>query len=82
MSNMSPARRRQGSSSECAAESRVNRMDPRQPPLASFLDLDELLRRVAWYASESIGTEASAILLHDTEAHEFVVARRPARQES
>jgi transcriptional regulator with GAF, ATPase, and Fis domain len=42
--------------------------------LASFLDLDELLRRVASYAAESVGTEASSILLHDAEAHEFVVA--------
>ena len=49
-------------------------MDPRQAAVAAFLDLDELLRRVATYASESAGTEASSILLHDAETQEFVVA--------
>ena len=57
-------------------------IDPRQSrpttdagaAVASFLDLDDLLRRVASYASESVGTEASSILLHDAESHEFVVA--------
>src|SRR5262245_35893808 len=42
--------------------------------LAAFLDLDDLLRRAAAYASESAGTDTSRILLHDPEAHEFVVA--------
>src|SRR5215510_8634760 len=42
--------------------------------LAAFLDLDDLLRRAVAYASESAGTDASRILLHDAEAHEFVVA--------
>jgi two-component system response regulator HydG len=42
--------------------------------LAAFLDLDDLLRRAIVYASESAGTGASRILLHDAEAHEFVVA--------
>jgi transcriptional regulator with GAF, ATPase, and Fis domain len=42
--------------------------------LAAFLDLDDLLRRAVAYASESAGTEATHILLHDPEAHEFVVA--------
>ena len=42
--------------------------------LAVFLDLDDLLRRAAAYASESAGTDSSRILLHDAEAHEFVVA--------
>jgi len=42
--------------------------------LAAFLDLDDLLRRAAAYASHSAGTEATRILLHDGEAHELVVA--------
>jgi transcriptional regulator with GAF, ATPase, and Fis domain len=42
--------------------------------LAAFLDLDDLLRRALAYASESAGTDTSRILLHDAEAHEFVVA--------
>jgi transcriptional regulator with GAF, ATPase, and Fis domain len=42
--------------------------------VASFLDLDDLLRRVAAYAAESAGTESSTVLLHDPEAHEFVAA--------
>jgi transcriptional regulator with GAF, ATPase, and Fis domain len=42
--------------------------------LAAFLDLDDLLRRAAAYASHSAGTETTRILLHDAEAHEFVVA--------
>jgi transcriptional regulator with GAF, ATPase, and Fis domain len=42
--------------------------------LAAFLDLDDLLRRAVAYASESSGTGTSRILLHDPEAHEFVVA--------
>jgi transcriptional regulator with GAF, ATPase, and Fis domain len=42
--------------------------------LAAFLDLDDLLRRAVAYASESAGTDTSRILLHDAEAHEFVVA--------
>src|ERR1043165_5107851 len=42
--------------------------------LAAFLDLDDLLRRAVAYASESAGTGSSRILLHDPEAHEFVVA--------
>ena len=42
--------------------------------LAVFLDLDNLLRRAAAYTSESAGTDSSRILLHDAEAHEFVVA--------
>jgi two-component system response regulator AtoC len=41
--------------------------------LASFLDLDELLCRVAAYASDSAGTEASCVLVHDADAHELVV---------
>ncbi len=42
--------------------------------LTAFLDLDDLLRRALAYASESAGAEGSRILLHDAEAHEFVVA--------
>src|SRR5437773_9274699 len=42
--------------------------------LATFLDLDDLLRRAVAYASEAAGTDSSRILLHDPEAHEFVVA--------
>ena len=42
--------------------------------LSAFLDLDDLLRRAVTYASESAGTDTSRILLHDAEAHEFVVA--------
>ena len=42
--------------------------------LAAFLDLDDLLRRAAAYASHAAGTEATRILLHDGEAREFVVA--------
>ena len=42
--------------------------------LAAFLDLDDLLRRAAAYASHVAGTESTRILLHDGEAHEFVVA--------
>jgi transcriptional regulator with GAF, ATPase, and Fis domain len=42
--------------------------------LAAFLDLDDLLRRAVAYASESAATDTSRILLHDAEAHEFVVA--------
>src|SRR5262245_34039514 len=42
--------------------------------VAAFLDLDELLRRVVSYVSESSGTEASSILLHDPETAELVVA--------
>ena len=42
--------------------------------LAAFLDLDDLLRRAAAYASQAAGTEATRILLHDGEAREFVVA--------
>ena len=42
--------------------------------LAAFLDLDDLLRRAVAYASESAGTDTSRILLHDADAHEFVVA--------
>jgi len=40
----------------------------------AFLDLDDLLRRALEYARESAGAERSRILLHDPEAHEFVVA--------
>jgi transcriptional regulator with GAF, ATPase, and Fis domain len=42
--------------------------------LTAFLDLDDLLRRAVAYACESAGTRGSRILLHDPEAHEFVVA--------
>jgi transcriptional regulator with GAF, ATPase, and Fis domain len=42
--------------------------------LTAFLDLDDLLRRAVAYACESAGTRAGRILLHDPEAHEFVVA--------
>jgi transcriptional regulator with GAF, ATPase, and Fis domain len=42
--------------------------------LTAFLDLDDLLRRSVAYACESAGTRAGRILLHDPEAHEFVVA--------
>ena len=42
--------------------------------LTAFLDLDDLLRRALTYAAESAGAEGSRILLHDAEAHEFVVA--------
>jgi transcriptional regulator with GAF, ATPase, and Fis domain len=42
--------------------------------LAAFLDLDDLLRRAAAYASESAGAESCRILLHDAETREFVVA--------
>ncbi len=42
--------------------------------LTAFLDLDDTLRRALTYASESAGAEGSRILLHDVEAHEFVVA--------
>ena len=42
--------------------------------LAAFLDLDDLLTRAAAYASHSVDTEITRILLHDAEAHEFVVA--------
>ena len=42
--------------------------------LTAFLDLDDLLRRALTYASESAGAGESRILLHDAEAHEFVVA--------
>jgi Nif-specific regulatory protein len=41
--------------------------------LASFLDLDDLLCRAASYASDSVGTEGSCILLHDTDTCELVV---------
>ena len=42
--------------------------------LAAFLDLDQLLDRVVAYASESAGSETLSVLLHDPDAHEFVVA--------
>jgi transcriptional regulator with GAF, ATPase, and Fis domain len=42
--------------------------------LTAFLDLDYLMRRALTYASESAGAKGSRILLHDAEAHEFVVA--------
>jgi len=42
--------------------------------LTAFLDLDDLLRRAVAYACESAGTRTGRILLHDPEAHEFVVA--------
>jgi transcriptional regulator with GAF, ATPase, and Fis domain len=42
--------------------------------LASFLDLEDILCRVAAYAAESAGTEGSSVLLHDADAHELVVA--------
>jgi two-component system, NtrC family, response regulator HydG len=42
--------------------------------LTAFLDLDDLLRRAVLYARESAGTRGGRILLHDPEAHEFVVA--------
>jgi transcriptional regulator with GAF, ATPase, and Fis domain len=47
---------------------------PAGETLASFFDLDDLLCRVASYASESAGTEASCVLLHDADAHELVAA--------
>ncbi|HVR69731.1 MAG TPA: sigma-54-dependent Fis family transcriptional regulator [Vicinamibacteria bacterium] len=40
----------------------------------AYLDLEDTLRRVLSYAAESAGAEASAILLHDREARELVVA--------
>src|SRR5881275_1858115 len=42
--------------------------------LASFLDLDDLLRRALAYAAEAAGAGSCRILLHDPEAREFVVA--------
>src|SRR4051812_45611795 len=41
--------------------------------LASFLDLDDLLCRAASYASDSVGTEGSCVLLHDADTRELVV---------
>src|SRR3954469_20345750 len=42
--------------------------------LASFLDLDDLLRRALAYAAETAGAGSCRILLHDAETREFVVA--------
>jgi len=42
--------------------------------LASFLDLEDVLGRVAAYASDTAGTESSCVLLHDADAHELIVA--------
>jgi len=42
--------------------------------LTAFVDLDDLLRRALLCASESAGARAIRILLHDPEAHEFIVA--------
>jgi len=58
---------------------RPDRDEGRQPAdtgtaLAAFLDLDDLMRRAVVYATESAGTQACRILLHDAESHEFVVA--------
>ncbi len=40
----------------------------------AYMDLDEVLRQVLPYAAESAGAEWSAVLLHDPEAGELVVA--------
>jgi transcriptional regulator with GAF, ATPase, and Fis domain len=42
--------------------------------LAAYLDVDDVLRRVLEYAAESAGAAASAVLLHDAEKGELVVA--------
>ena len=41
---------------------------------ATFLDLDQLLARVATYAADSATAEGITILLHDRDAQQFVVA--------
>jgi GAF domain-containing protein len=40
----------------------------------SYMDLDDVLRQVLPYAAESANAEWSAVILHDPEAHELVVA--------
>jgi Nif-specific regulatory protein len=40
----------------------------------AYLDLDDVLRHVLPYAAESAGAEWCAVMLHDPEAHELVVA--------
>ena len=58
-----------------AADSRdLGRPAPAGDAVASFLDLDGLLGRVAAYASDAAGTESSCVLLHDADAHELIVA--------
>jgi hypothetical protein len=44
--------------------------------VAAFLDLDEMLRRVVSYVSESSATDASSILLHDPETAGWSWRRR------
>ena len=41
---------------------------------AAYMDLDDVLRQVLPYAAESASAEWSAVLLHDPEARELVVA--------
>jgi GAF domain-containing protein len=40
----------------------------------AYMDLDDVLRQVLPYAAESANAEWSAVMLHDPEAHELVVA--------
>ena len=40
----------------------------------AYMDLDDVLRQVLPYAAESANAEWSAVILHDPEAHELVVA--------
>ena len=40
----------------------------------SYMDLDDVLRRVLPYAAEAAGAEWSCVMLHDPEAHELVLA--------
>jgi len=57
------------------ADSRdLGRPTPAGDALTAFLDLDDLLGRVAAYASDAAGTETSCVLLHDADAHELIVA--------
>lgn len=52
--------------------------------LTAYIDLDEVLRRVLQFAAESAGAEGSAVILHDAETHELVVAAAggPAGQQA
>jgi hypothetical protein len=42
--------------------------------VAAYMDLDEVLRHVLPYAATSAKAEWGCVILHDVDAHEFVVA--------
>src|SRR6478609_8437279 len=52
----------------------LGRPTPAGDALIAFVDLDDLLGRVAAYSSVAAGTETSCVLLHDADAHELIVA--------